>query len=64
MCSSLGLKQKEFFLFFFLMFVYFDRQHLRASSRGAERERGDPKVRLVNAEPDVGLHLANHEIMT
>ena len=40
--------------------------HARASGGGAERgrERIPGRLRTVSAEPDVGLELTNHEIMT
>ena len=55
-------------LFLFLMFT-FKRERQRASGRGAEREgnteyEAGSKLRAVSTEPDVGLKLMNHEIMT
>ena len=51
------------YLFFFLMFYIFLREH----SRG-EAERGGNRIRsglcTDSSEPDVGLELMNWEIMT
>ena len=47
--------------------VFTLRERGSASGRGAEREREGERIpsrlRAVSAEPDVGLELANHEIM-
>ena len=51
-------------VFFFLsLFIYFENE----CTEGAERvgERGSPSIlRAVSAEPDMGLKLTNHEIMS
>ena len=54
------------------MFVYFEREnesacaHTRAEEE--QRERGRERIpsmpRAVSAEPDMGLHLVTHEVMT
>ena len=51
---------------FFLNFIYFERETESRKGRGRERGRGRISSRLcaVSAEPDIGLELANHEIMT
>ena len=56
--------------FFFLMFIYFwDRERQSMSREGAERE-GDTeseagsRLWAVSTEPDAGLELTDHEIMT
>ena len=51
------------------MFIYFLRERERVSRGGAERE-GDAeseagsRLWAVGTEPDAGLELTNHEIMT
>ena len=51
-------------LSFFSFFLFFKR--VRASREGAEREREQKILRLCadSREPDVGLKLTNHEVMT
>ena len=57
--------------FFFKKYIYlfFWRERQRASRGGAERE-GDTEseagssLRAVSTEPDAGLELTDHEIMT
>ena len=50
------------------MFIYFERVRVRQStSRGGAESEGErePKQALaVGTEPDVGLQVTNHEIMT
>ena len=50
------------------MFIHFEREREREreSRGGAERERQRIPSRLctISAEPDVGLEVTNHEIMT
>ena len=52
------------------MFVYFERESVCVSTHvlGRGRERGRERIpswfHTVSAEPDSGLHLTNHEIMT
>ena len=41
-----------------------DRERKKGRGRERERERANPKQVPVSAEPDVGLKLTNHEIMT
>ena len=52
----------------FLKFIYFERERECACAQGgAERERREripSRLRTVSMEPDVGLDLTNHEIMT
>ena len=51
--------------FFFSLFIYFERERESASRGGAERERETQAgSKLSVHEPDVGLDLMNHEIMT
>ena len=51
------------------MFIIFERERKRASRGGAERE-GDTesdagsRFSAVSTEPNTGLELTNHEIMT
>ena len=53
----------------FLMFYLFMRERQRVSRGGAERE-GDTeseagsRLRAVSTEPDTGLELMNHKILT
>ena len=53
-------------LFFFLMFIYFEREE--NTQAGEDRKRGRERIpsRLHNnsAKPDVGLDLTNFVIMT
>ena len=49
------------------MLIYFDRDRQCEGGGWAEREwkRDNPKqARTVSTEPNVGLELTNHEIMT
>ena len=58
--------------FFKCLFIYFERERERGRERtskgGAEREKEKERIlsrlHTVNAEPEVGLELTNHEIMT
>ena len=54
--------------FFFLVFIYFERERMHVHEQGRDRERERERIpsrlRAVSAEPDVGLELTNHEIMT
>ena len=63
-------KVHNFFLIFFLMFIYFwDRERQSMNGGGSERE-GDTeseagsRLWAVSTEPDTGLQLTNREIMT
>ena len=63
-------RKAHFHSFFFLMFVYFwERERERTSEGGAER-KGDTESKAgsrpwaVSTEPDMGLEITNHEIMT
>ena len=50
---------KMFVCLFVCLFIYFERERER------ERESENPsRLHPVSAEPDVGLELTNHEIMT
>ena len=52
---------------FFFFLVYFERERESASRGGSERERereSQAGSKLSVHEPDVGLDLMNHEIMT
>ena len=54
-------------MFFFLMFIYFlERKRERTSREGAETRGQRIQSRLCtdSREPDAGLELTNHEIMT
>ena len=60
----------SFFIFYFLAFIYFwETKRDRVSRGGAERvgdtesETGS-RLWAVSPDPDVGLNLTNHEIMT
>ena len=67
-----NIKLEGFFSCFVLIFFYtlftFDRQN--TSGGGAERDNGDTeseagsKLWAVSTEPDAGLELTNHEVMT
>ena len=52
--------------FFLSLFIYFEREKERMSRRGVERGRKRIPGRLyvVSTEPDAGLELTNHVIMT
>ena len=54
--------------FFFQMFIYLERESERVSMHAREEQRGRERIpsRLpaVSPEPDVGLDLTNHEILT
>ena len=53
--------------FFFLMFIYFEREHtLESGGRSREREgERESQAGLMHiAEPNMGVDLKNHEIMT
>ena len=51
------------FLFFFgCLFIYFEKEREREWGRG--RERIPRRLYTVSAEPNVGLKVTNHEIMT
>ena len=59
-----------FFFNFFSTFIYFwDRERQSMNGGGAERD-GDTesetgsRLRAVSTEPDAGLELTDHEIMT
>ena len=49
------------------MFIFFERQRQHELGRG-QRERGShrfrSRLRAVSTEPDTGLELMNHEIVT
>ena len=53
-----------------MKFIYFsERQRQSVSELGAEREgdtesEGGSRLRAVSTDPDAGLELMNHEIMT
>ena len=52
--------------FFFLKFIYFERERENEYEQGRGRERGErenPKQAL-GTEPDAGLELTNREVMT
>ena len=52
------------------MFIYFERESTYVCEQGRSRKRGKERASqagsalTVSAEPDVGLDLTNHEIMT
>ena len=58
-----------FFFFLFSFFFFFLRERQSTSKEGAERE-GDTepeagsRLQAVSTEPDAGLELVNHKIMT
>ena len=53
---------------FFLMFICFEREREQEHKQRRGRERGRERIpsRLctVSTDPDVGLNLTNHELMT
>ena len=54
-------------MFFFLMFIYFlERKRERTSREGAEigGQRIQSRLCTDSREPDAGLELTNHEMMT
>ena len=52
-------------MFFKCLFIYFERERERESKGGAERGRKNPKqTPTVRVEPNAGLELMNHELMT
>ena len=55
-----------FLVFLKCLFIYFERQPVLMSWGGAEneRERVPSRFCTVSEEPEVGLSLMNHEIMT
>ena len=60
---------KIFFLFKNIFLFIFERERQNMSRGGAEREgdtesKADSRLWVVSTEPDVGLELRNHEIMT
>ena len=59
-------KYSALFIYFFSLFIYFERQWERSRERGRERERGriPSRLRTVSIESDERLEPVNHEIMT
>ena len=58
---------RQFFFFFFLsLFIYLfrERESACAWEQQREGERIPSRLPTVSTEPDVGLKLTNHEIMT
>ena len=60
---------KKLCFFFFLMFIslFILRESTQLGEGDRERERREripSRLRAVNADPNVGLHLINREIMT
>ena len=55
-------------IFYFFKFIYFERERERAHMSREVAERGGERVpsrlEAVSTEPDAGLELKNHEIMT
>ena len=57
-------KPWSFILFiFFSVFIYFERE-IEHASREGQRERIPGRLHTVSIEPNAGLQLMNHEIMT
>ena len=46
------------------MFIYFEREREKENKQGRGRERIPSRPKSINTEPDTGLYLMNHEIMT
>ena len=44
------------------MFIYFERERERARERG--RQRIPSKLHALHTEPNMGIDLMNHEMMT
>ena len=54
-----------FNLFFVCVLIYLERERMCTCHWGRGRERREnPEQTRVRTEPDVGLDLTNHEIMT
>ena len=58
-----------FFIFlFFLTFIYFETERETEHERGRGRERGRHRIgnrlQAISPEPDAGLELTDHEIVT
>ena len=51
-------------IIFFLSLYILEREHKQGKDRERGRERISSRLHTVSAEPDVGLELMNHEIMT
>ena len=51
---------------FLSLFIYFERESVRAgrTERGKEREKIPSRLPVVSTEPDAGLKLMKCEIMT
>ena len=61
-CVSVALGWSEMCISFFFKFIYFERRGRAERERG--RERIPSRLHTVSAEPNVGLELTNHEIMS
>ena len=60
-------KMKHLFFLIFLMLIYFwetEHKQGRGRERGRHRIQGRIQALSVSTEPDAGLELTNHEIMT
>ena len=65
---SFSFNSFSFLFFFFLHLFIFDRERQSTSRGGAERgdteSEAGSRLPAVSTEPDAGLELTNHEIMT
>ena len=68
---AISLTTESFFFNVFILFIFFLSERQSVSGERAEREReGDTeseagsRLRAVGTEPQVGLELTDHEIMT
>ena len=51
-------------IYFLSLFIYLERESVWQGQRKRVRERVPSRLRTVSTEPDVGLVLMNHEVMT
>ena len=54
----------SFFISFIYLFIVRERESVRRAGAETEGERTPSRLCTVSTEPDVGLELTNHEIMT
>ena len=67
--KSFRLFFKPLFIFimiwiFLHLFLYFEKERERARAGEGQRERISSRLHTVSLEPDAGLELTNHEVMT
>ena len=51
-------------LFYYLMFIYFERERECEWGEGRKRERIPSRLHGVSSEPATGFELMNHEIVS